>query len=235
MSRIAIAVVAFLASATVASAQQIVEGPSEPAVMTHGHAAIKRAPDRAWITISTDVRDAKPGDARQKSADIMTAVQNALKATGLPADAIRTTAYSLNPEMVSTPATGAQIKGYSVFNQIEVRVDDLDKLSQVIDAAQGSKQSGLSISGPRFDLKNREAVEQDVLRVAVENALSRAQAMATGARRNLGAILRVDDLGVRTELPMARTMTMAKAGAETPITPGTIEVTADVTVWVSIR
>jgi uncharacterized protein YggE len=34
---------------------------------------------------------------------------------------------------------------------------------------------------------------------------------------------------------MARTMTMAKGGAETPITPGTIEVTAEVTVWVGIR
>src|SRR5262245_44772978 len=105
MSRIAIAIVAFLASTSVASAQQVQQllvGPSEPAVTTHGKATVKRAPDRAWITVSTEVRDAKPADARQKSADIMTAVQNALKATGLPADAIRTTAYALNPEMVTT-------------------------------------------------------------------------------------------------------------------------------------
>ena len=182
MSRIAIAVVALLASASVASAQQaVLEGPNEPAVITHGRASIKRAPDRAVITISTDVRDAKPADARQKSANIMTAVQNALKAAGLPADAVHTTAYSLNPEMISTPSGGAQIRGYSVFNQIEVRVDDLDKLGQVIDAVQGSKQSGMSISGPRFELRNREAVEQDALRLAVEYALLRAQAIATGA------------------------------------------------------
>jgi uncharacterized protein YggE len=235
MSRIAIAVVALLASASVASAQQVVvEGPNEPAVITSGRASIKRAPDRALITISTDVRDAKPGDARQKSANIMTAVQNALKATGLPADAIRTTAYSMNPEMVSTPSTGVQIRGYSVFNQIEVRVDDLDKLGQVIDAVQGSKQSGMSISGPRFELRNREAVEQDALRLAVEYALLRAQAMATGARRTLGPVLRVDDQLVRTELPVARTMA-ATAKTETPITPGQVEVTAEVTVWVGIR
>ena len=108
MSRIAIAVVALLASASVASAQQaVLEGPNEPAVITHGRASIKRAPDRAVITISTDVRDAKPADARQKSANIMTAVQNALKAAGLPADAVHTTAYSLNPEMISTPSGGA--------------------------------------------------------------------------------------------------------------------------------
>jgi uncharacterized protein YggE len=235
MSRIAIAVVAFLASVSAVSAQTVV-APTEPAITTTGRATVKRAPDRAWITVSTEVRDAKPADARQKSADIMTAVQNALKATGLPADAIRTTAYALHPEMVSTPGTGAQIRGYSVFNQIEVRVDDLDKLSQVIDAAHASKQSGLSITGPRFDLRNREAAEQDVLRLAVENALARAQAIATGARRSLGGIIRVDEREVRTDLPLTRTMAAAaKASTETPITPGTIEISAEVTVWVGIR
>jgi len=237
MSRIAIAFVAFLASASVVSAQSLNQhgvGPTEPAVTTTGRATVKRAPDRAWITVSTEVRDAKPADARQKSADIMTAVQNSLKATGLPADAIRTTAYAMNPEMVSTPSTGAQIRGYSVFNQIEVRIDDLDKLSQVIDAAHGTKQSGLSISGPRFDLRNREAVEQDVLRLAVENALARAQAIATGARRSLGVLLRVDEKEVRTDMYLTKAAA-AKASTETPITPGTIEISAEVTVWVAIR
>src|SRR5262245_44200320 len=74
--RIAFAIVAFLASTSVASAQQLQQlmvGPSEPAITTHGKASVKRAPDRAWITVSTEVRDAKPAEARQKSADTMTA------------------------------------------------------------------------------------------------------------------------------------------------------------------
>jgi hypothetical protein len=243
MSRIALGLLAFLASASVASAQAV--SSQEPVIVTHGQATVKRAPDRAWLTVSTEVRDAKSADARQKSADIMTAVQNALKATGIAADAIRTTGFSLTPEMLWTSGT-AQVKGYVVHNQIEVRIDDLDKLSQVIDAANSPKNAALSVVGPRFDLKNREAAEQDVLRLAVENALARAQAIATGARRNLGAILRIDEQNISTDIPMPRPM-MARApvagragGAaqpetETPITPGTIEIHAEVTVAVGIR
>jgi uncharacterized protein YggE len=116
-------------------------------------------------------------------------------------------------------------------------VDDLDKLSQVIDAANAPKSAGLSIVGPRFDLKHREAAEQDVLRLAVEHALMRAQAIATGARRSLGAIQRIDDTRVMTDIPTPRPMaaTRTAAAVETPITPGVIEIVAEVTVAIGIR
>ena len=231
MSRIVIGLFALLATASVASAQV-----SESVIVTRGQATVKRAPDRAWLTVSTEVRDAKPADARQKSADIMTTIQNALKTAGLPADAVRTTGYSITPEMVnsSTGSTG-QVRGYAVFNQIEVRVDELEKLPQVIDAVNAPKNASLSVSGPRFDLRNREAAEQDVLRIAVENALARAQAIATGARRSLGAVLHVDGQNAGTDLPTPRPMRAAAAGASTPISPGVIEIHAEVTVTVGIR
>lgn len=246
MSRITFGLLAFLASASVASvasAQAQMSAVSEPAIVTHGQATVKRAPDRAWLTVSTEVREPKSADARQKSADVMTAVQNALKATGLAADAIRTTGFSLTPEMLWTGGT-AQVKGYVAHNEIEVRVDELDKLSQVIDAANSPKSAALSVTGPRFDLKNRDGAEQDVLRLAVENALARAQAIATGARRNLGAIIRIDEQNTGTMVPGPRPMlaraTVGRAGGagpetETPITPGAIEIHAEVTVTIGIR
>jgi uncharacterized protein YggE len=232
MSRIVIGLFALLATASVASAQV-----SESVIVTRGQATVKRAPDRAWLTVSTEVRDAKPADARQRSADIMTTIQNALKTAGLPADAVRTTGYSITPEMVNS-ATGStgQVRGYAVFNQIEVRVDELDKLPQVIDAVNAPKNAALSISGPRFDLRNREGAEQDVLRIAVENALARAQAIATGARRSLGAVLHVDGQNTGTDLPTPRPMMRATAGqTSTPINPGVIEIHAEVTLTVGIR
>ena len=247
MSRIALGLVAFLSLASVASAQVSQSQMSsvlEPSIVTHGQATVKRAPDRAWLTVSTEVREAKSADARQKSADVMTAVQNALKATGLAADAIRTTGYSLTPEMLWTGGT-ASVKGYVAHNEIEVRVDDLEKLSQVIDAANSPKSAALSVVGPRFDLRNRDGAEQDVLRLAVENGLARAQAIATGARRNLGQILRIDETNMSTDIPgprpmMARAVAGRAGGAAqpetaTPITPGVIEIHAEVTVTVGIR
>ena len=237
MSRIAFGLVAVLALASVASAQ-VVSVPVDSTIVTRGQATVRRPADRAWINVSTEIRDAKPADARQRSADIVTSLQNSLKAAGLAPDAMRTVAYSMSPEMQTTGGT-TQIRGYVVRNEIEVRVDELEKLPQVIDAANAPRNAGLTVSGPRFDLKNREAAEQDVLRIAVENALNRAQAMATGARRSLGPILHIEDdtdADVVGPRPMMTAAAAPRAGAtETPITAGTIALHASVTVSVAIR
>jgi uncharacterized protein YggE len=220
-----------LLAAAPAAAQEVPGG-----IITTGEAVVKRAPDRAWITVATEVRDSRPDAARTRSAEITTAVQNALKATGLAADAIRTTAYSLTPDMEYVNGA-SRIRGYVVRNQVEVRIDDLDKVPAVIDAANAPKASGLSIIGPRFDLKNRNAAEHEALRLAVENAMSRAQAIAAGARRTLGPIVRIEEQTTSSDIPFPRPqmMTAARAERETPITPGEIEVRAVVTLTIAIR
>jgi uncharacterized protein YggE len=227
-----IATLALVVLAAPASAQTA----SDPGIVTRGEAVVKRAPDRAWLTVATEIHESNPNTARTKSAEITTAVQNALKATGLPPDAIRTIAYSLTPE-TDWQAGVSRIRGYVVRNQIEVRVDDLDKLPAVIDAANVSKASGLSIIGPRFDLKSRAALEHEALRLAVEMALARAQAIASGARRTLGPIVRIEEQTSSADLPFPRPMQMTTRAAqqETPISPGEIEVRAQVTVTVAIR
>src|SRR5262245_58603432 len=73
--------------------------PQTPAIVTRGEADVKRAPDRAWLSISTETRDVAADVARTKSASAMVAVQDALKRAGVSADAIRTTGFSLAPEM----------------------------------------------------------------------------------------------------------------------------------------
>ena len=224
--------------ATVVPARSQTTMPAEPVIVTRGEAVIKRAPDRAWVTIATDARDLQAAEARKRGAEVMTAVQNALKGVGIPADAIRTTGFSLAPEMEWVSGRQRQ-NGYVVHNQIEVRVDDLDKISQVLDVGNATKSTALTIRGPRFDLKNREGAEHEALRQAVERAMGRAQAIAGGARRTLGGIVRVEDQSatvIMSEMPMQmRTANMAADKAETPITPGEIEIRAQVTLSIAIR
>jgi uncharacterized protein YggE len=209
-----------------------------PAIVTPGEAIVKQAPDQAWVTVVTDARAPKPADARRLGAQAMTDVQAALKATGLAADAIRTRAFSLQPEMQWQNGRSSII-GYIAHNEIEVRVDDLDKLPDVLDAANTPKGVSLTIEGPRFDVKAREALERQALTKAVENAMSRAQAMAAGARLTLGSIVRIENQTMSSQpMPMPRAMTaMASAAPEprTPIVPGEIEIRAQVTLSVSVR
>jgi uncharacterized protein YggE len=212
--------------------------PPVPTVVTAGEAVVKRAPDRAWVLVATDAHAPKPVDARRLGAQAMTDVQTALKATGLATDAVRTVAYSLQPETAWNNGR-ATVTGYVAHNQIEVRVDDLDKLPDVLDAANTSKNVSLTVEGPRFDLKDREIVEREVLVSAVENAMTRARAMAEGAKVTLGAIQSIENQSASESIPMPMARTYAPAGAAgvppTPVTPGEIEIHARVTVSIAIR
>jgi len=229
--RIAAGILMVLVLAAGPAQAQQTQGP--PVIVTRGDAAIKRAPDQAWVSIAAETRAATSGEAQRLAAEAMKGVQSAIAKVGLPADAIRTTGYSLNPDMEYVNGRG-RVKGYIARNQIEVRVDDLAKLSPVIDAAGGS--GATSMSGLRFDLKERAAAEREALTAAVRDAVARARALAAGAGVVLGPIIHIDESGPSRPQPMpmysmARTAAAAEA---TPINPGEIEITAQVTVTVRI-
>jgi uncharacterized protein YggE len=206
-----------------------------PSIVTRGTGTVKRAPDQAWVSIAAETRATAPGEAQRLNAEAMTAVQAALKRLGLAADAVKTTGYSLSPDTEWVNGR-ARIRGYIARNQIEVRVDALDRLSSVLDAAGAS--GATTIAGIRFDLRDRELVEREALRLAVEDALARARAVALGARASVGAILRiVDEADAFRPMPAAMRGTAMEAAAAppTPISPGEIEITATVMVTVEIR
>ncbi len=219
-----------------AQAAQAATGPA-PALVAYGEAVVKRAPDRAWVTIATETRDRQAAEARRKAADAMTSAQTALRGAGVPADAIRTTGFTLTPEINYDNGRG-EVRGYLVRNQIEVRVDDLDRLGPIIDTVQAGSNTAISVIGPRFGLKDEQAPERDALREAVEAARARAEAMASAAGRTLGAVVRIEEHAQPSgPMPRPEVMMMRAAAdtSQTPITPGEIEVHASVTVTFELR
>jgi len=230
MRRLTVIVFVLSLAAVPAFAQQA--PPSPPVIVTRGEAVIKRAPDQAWVGITAETRATAPAEAQRTAAEAMKAVQSALGKAGLPADAIRTTGYSLQPDMEYVNGRG-RVRGYIVRNQIEVRVDDLQKLGGVLDAAGGS--GATSMSGLRFDLKERDAAEREAMTLAVKDAMARARALATGGAVVLGPVLRIEDSGdVRPPMPYMTMRAEAAGAAQTPIVPGELEIRAQVTVTVKI-
>jgi uncharacterized protein YggE len=225
-------VLAILSCTPVLSAQT--PAPQPPVIVTRGDATVKRAPDQAWVMFAAEARAPKSGEAQRKAADAMAALQSALKSAGLPADAIKTTSYSLQPDMEYSGG-GARLKGYIVNNQIEARVDNLDKISAILDAAGAS--GATSISGLRFDLKDRSGVEREALQLAVKDAVARAEAIAAGAGRGVGQIVRIDEQRMSGPIDVIRPMMEQRAAgvAATPVTPGETEVRASVTLTIAIR
>jgi uncharacterized protein YggE len=233
MRRTGLLLLAMSVVAAPASAQQVTP-PSPPVIVTHGEAVVKRAPDQAWVSIAAETRASTAAEAQRLAADAMTAVQTAVSRAGIPGSAIRTTRYSLQPDMEYSGGR-SRVRGYIARNQIEVRVDDLSKLSGVLDASGGS--GATQISGPRFDVRDRPIVEREALKLAVQDALARARAIASGAGADLGAIVRIDEeRQMEGPMPMYR---VASAGADatipTPVSPGDLEIRAQVMLTVAMR
>lgn len=231
---------ALLLLATPAVAQQgppPPAGPPAPVIVTLGDAVVKRAPDRAWVTIGAESRARTAAEAQRLNTDAMTAVIEQIKSSGIPADAVQTTGYNLQPEF--DYAGGKQtLRGYVARNQVQVRVDALAKTGDVIAAAVAT--GATNVSGVRFDLKDRDGVEREALRLAVQDARGRATAAASGAGVTIDRILRIEEQREMVDIPRPMPMNMAMvesraAQASVPIEAGDIEVRARVTLTVAIR
>ena len=220
-----------------AAAQPPAQPVSPPVIITTGEGVVKHAPDRAWVTIGAENRARTPQEAQQANVEAMNGVIARIKEKGISADAIRTTGYVLQPEF--DYQNGKQtLRDYLARNQVQIRVDVIDKAGDVIAAAVAT--GATNVSSVQFDLKDREAAEHQALRLAVQDARQRADAAAAGAGVQIERVVRIDEQreGV---VPPPRPMVMAgaragvTADATVPLEAGDIEVRAHVTLTVSIR
>ena len=204
-------------------------------IVTNGEGLVKRAPDRAWVTIAAESRARTAQEAQRLNTDAMTAVIEKIKASGIPADAVQTTGYNLQPEF--DYANGKQsLRGYVARNQVQVRVDTLAKTGDVIAAAVAT--GATNVSGVRFDLKERATVEREAIRLAVQDARGRANSAAAGAGVTIDRVLRVEEQREMIDGPRPMPMAMMESRAaqtSVPIEAGEIEVRARITLTVAIK
>ena len=216
---------------TSALAQTPVEPPQ---VIVTGEGVVKATPDQAWVSIGAESRAKTSKDAQQQNASAMTAVQQKIAALGVAKDAIKTTAIDLQIEF--DYANGKQTpRGYVARNTVEVRVDEIARLGDVLDAVVGS--GATMIHGLRFDVKQRDQLAATALQSAVKSGMAKAQAVAAGSNRAVDRVLRIEELSSGGEpMPMMKQYTMAaRADQSTPVAAGEIEIRAQVRVTVAIK
>jgi uncharacterized protein YggE len=208
---------------------------AQPVIVTRGHALVTARPDRAFVTIAAESRSKVSAEAQKQNAAVMSAVLQRIEQAGVQKDAIRTIGYDLQPEF--DYANGRQtFRNFLARNTVEVRLDDIDRVGTVIDAAGSG--GATTITGIRFDVRDRAALERTALRQAVADARARADAAAAGAGATIDRVIRVEEEGTPVEppRPMMRMAEASLAGAvPTPVEPSTIEIHARVTLTVSLR
>ena len=237
MPRAASAILAFLFLSAPASAQTPpATGTAEGStVVATGEGSVKVAPDRAWLHVTAESRAKTPREAQATNAQVMSAVLQKLRGTGLKDDALQTRGYDLQPEFDYN--NGRQtLRGYVARNSVEVRIDELNRVGEILDVAVAS--GATSVGNVRFDLKDRASVEREALRLAVADARRRADAAASGAGLKVERVIRIEEQRARVQPPVPMMMAeraVSVAQAATPVAPGELEIQANVTMVAAIR
>lgn len=200
-----------------------------------GEGMVRATPDRARVTVTAEARDRAPRTAQEKNAQAMAAVQARLEELGIPSDAVRTTTLDLQPQYDYVDGK-QRFREYVARNSIEVRLDDIARVGEIIDAAVTS--GATEVSSIEFDLKKRDELEREALKQAVAEARARAEAMATAAGRAFDRIVRISDqlqADLPPPVPLRQAMRAEAVDVQTPVAPGEIEIRAQVSLTATLK
>lgn len=205
--------------------------PPEHTIAVMGSGKVTVVPDMATVNLGVVIERNSAKAARQAAAASMTKVVAALKALGIADKDIATTTVSLNP-VYNYPANAAPvIRGYQLQNMVQVTVRDLDKLGDVLD--NSILAGATSVDGISFDVADRTGAEQQAREAAVSDAKAKADTLAKGASVHITGVSSMSEsvsTPVWYERMNAPAALAAGDQAQTPVMPGTTDITITVSV-----
>ena len=216
---------------TPALAQQ----PPLSSIRVSGEASLSVKPDRVQIDIGVTTHADKSADAAAQNARQVDAVIAGVKKSAGAGAVLKTVNYSLSPTYKYQNGHEPTLTGYTAANVVQVQLDDLTKISGVIDAAAAAGAN--NVRGIQFTLRDQDAVHAEALRKAVARARADADVLAGALGLKILRVLTVEETGARF-VPLVRAMATANAAAAadvaTPVESGTLDVAASVVLTVEV-
>ena len=144
-----------LSAPAVAGAQATPTVPADATLLSvSSQAEARRAPDIATVSAGVVTQAADGNTAMRQNAEQMSRVLAAVKAAGVAAKDVQTSGINLNPQYRYEENQPPRITGYQASNTVTVKLRDVAKMGQVLDAlvASGANQ----INGPSFGIDEPE-------------------------------------------------------------------------------
>ncbi len=204
-----------------------------PNVRATGEGVVTARPDQAILRIGVVTQGSTAEAAGAQNARQSSSVISELKQAAGSSGEIKTVGYSLSPNY-RYPRDGGTptITGYTASNTLEVRLNDLSRIGQVIDAS--TRVGANNIGGIQYALRNEQAARAQALAEASRAARANAEAMA-GALGVKVLRLRSAEAGFeQAPRPMMAMAAAQRAEVATPVETGTIEIRATVTVTLDV-
>jgi len=201
--------------------------PSGRTVTVEGVGSARTTPDTAQVSFGVETRAATASAAVAANAEKMRRVIAALRASGVAKADLQTQNVSVYPHQTDSGTPD----GFDASTSVSATVRRIGATGKVVDAAVAAGAD--ETSGPSFSRSGREALAQQALREAFENAHAKAQVLAQEAGAQLGEVQRIEEASAVPEpMPLAYA---AADQARTPVEPGTQTVQQTVTVTFSLE
>jgi len=207
-------------------------------VSVNGRGQVSLPPDIAYVTIGVHTEADDVSRAVSQNADQVASVMTALADMGVAREDMQTSNFSLYTGDKYDPASGQPIgKNYVVENTVNVTVRDLAGMGDLLDGAISAGAN--SIWGVTFDLEDKDASLAQARDMALQDAVTEAQALAGAASVTLGDIVSLSYTDTGYYYPPYYGVGGGGGGdglgAATSIVPGLITVSAEVYVTYSIK
>ncbi len=147
--------------------------PRSVSVEATGKAYVK--PDVAAITVGVSSEGASATVVVEENNKKMNAIIEAVKAAGVAEEDVQTISYDLYPKYNYTEGRGSFVDGYTINQQIKIKIRDFDKISAVIKA--GTEKGANLIGSLSFEVDDMDSVLAEARADAVKKAKEKAELM----------------------------------------------------------
>jgi uncharacterized protein YggE len=213
--------------ASAADARAAAGAASPRTITVAGTGIVTSVPTEGEFTFGVSATAKTATAALAANARAMNKVIGSLKTQGIAAADIQTAAIRLSP---NTNESGSTVLDYTATNSVTARIRSLAKAGPIID---GAVRAGANlVSGPVLTSSDQQELSRRALKLAIDDARARAQAIASAAKVRLGRVRSVTEVSTGITLPS--TAVAAKSGVSTPVEAGTVRTEADVSVTFDI-
>jgi uncharacterized protein len=188
MKKTAVLVIMGLAAALAAAPEK----PQRTLTVT-GTAEVSVQPDICYISFGVETFHKKSArEAYRTNSELMSAVSEAVKATGITPKDMQTSSFSVTPQYRYEDTNRRRLfDGYRVYQSLDVNLRELDKASAVLDA--GMNAGATQVNNVTFAVENPKKYTADARVEAVKAAQAKAQTMADLADVRLGKPITISE------------------------------------------
>ncbi len=230
----------------VANSESLSVNEVQGGIRVSGTGTVSVEPDVAVLEIGVEVFAGKVSKARSEASIAMDLVISTIKKLGVEEKDIQTTSFTIYPRYDYKEATinGNRINtqvltGYTVSNTVKAKVFEVDKVGEIIDSAVEAGRDYVRINGVDFTIDDPNPYKTTIRKIAVEDAVNKAQEYALLTNVELGPIISLDEMGsgsiqspYEADYGMSRMMAAAPA---TSINSGQLDISLTVSTLFAIK